>query len=94
MDTAQARGQFQLAVRLCEELKFRESLEVLDLLDGRYPDRLKVTFHKSVCLAGLNRLDEAESLLESLRGTYDRESLKKLAKWCHSHRMIQKVLSA
>ena len=62
---------FREADRLYRREKYLTALEILEELDGLFPDDRNVLFPKARCLAKLERMDEAYDLCEEIIEKFD-----------------------
>jgi hypothetical protein len=62
-----AREKFKLADKLFREKNYPEALIVLDELDKEFPDTKNVIYPRAMCLARVDRFDEALDLCRQLK---------------------------
>jgi hypothetical protein len=66
MDAAEANRKFKLADQMYREGRYGQALAVLDALDEEFPDTRRVMFPRAMCLARLQRYDDALTLCDEI----------------------------
>lgn len=75
MTNEEAKDLYVEAVRAFENEDYANALTSFDRLDAERPNSRHVTYHRCVCLAHLNRHDEAREQLSRIEGKLDGEKV-------------------
>lgn len=86
MTNEEAKALYIDAVKLFEAKDYGNALSRFDALDAERPNSRHVTYHRCVCLAHLDRKDEARDQFAKIEGKLERDKnieLKKLLAYSH-----------
>lgn len=78
MTNEEAKALYDEAVSQMSANHYEECLDLLNQLDRERPNSRHVTYHRAVCLAELNRGEEAEQCAARLEGKLDNEAMAAL----------------
>ncbi len=78
MTNEEAKALYDEAVSRMEAKRYAECLDLLNKLDIERPNSRHVTYHRAVCLAELDRGEEAAQCAERLEGKLDADAMAQL----------------